>query len=344
MANSYVESALFNNLDLKQSVRAATVSNINLSGSQQIDGVSLSAGNRVLVKNQNSPAQNGIYVVKSGVWSRSQDANNSSKVTPGLLVFVEEGSINSSSNWQLTTTSPITLGSTNLVFSKTGDIANGAVTDAKIANMAASKLTGTLDDERLSSNVTRNENLRWAMQTTTTSIDWLPRGHGVLGNAFATSGGLILNFFTAPYSFTATTLTFCTGGTATAGLSLCRFGLFTVSETITDGVTLPTPVVTLVARTGNDTTIGNVQNTIYSRTFASDGLPNSYNLVAGTRYAAGLLVIGTTPGTWQCGTVTTGVLMRLPPMVAGFVGLLNDLPTAPTSVSSGTFVLYGRVS
>ena len=193
--------------------------------------------------------------------------------------------------------------------------------------------------------VTRNENLRWAMQTTNTSIDWLPRGHGTIGNAFVTSGWLTLSFFTAPYSFTATTLTFCTGGTATAGLSLCRFGLFTVSETITDGVTLPTPVVTIVARTANDTTIGNVQNTLYSRTFASDGLPNSYNIVAGTRYAAGLLVVGTTPGTWQCGTVTTGVLMRLPPMVAGVVvGSLNDLPTLPTSVSNGNFVIYGRVS
>jgi hypothetical protein len=214
-----------------------------------------------------------------------------------------------------------------------------------IAIDAAQITSGTLPDARLSANVTRNENLRRAMQTTNTSIDLLPRGHGTIGNAFVTSGWLTLSFFTAPYSFTATTLTFCTGGTATAGLSLCRFGLFTVSETITDGVTLPTPVVTIVARTANDTTIGNVQNTLYSRTFASDGLPNSYNIVAGTRYAAGLLVVGTTPGTWQCGTVTTGVLMRLPPMVAGVVvGSLNDLPTLPTSVSNGNFVLYGRVS
>jgi len=203
---------------------------------------------------------------------------------------------------------------------------------------------GTLADARLSGNVTRNENLRWAMQTTNTSIDWLPRGHAVIGSAAAASTGLILAFFTAPYSFTATTLTFCTGGTATAGLSLCRFGLFTVSETITDGATATTPVVTLVARTANDTTIGNITNTLYSRTFASDGLPNSYNLVGGTRYAAGLMIVGTTPGTWQCATLSTGVIMRLPPMVAGVVGSLNDLPTAPTSVSSGTFVLYGRIS
>lgn len=209
---------------------------------------------------------------------------------------------------------------------------------------AGSISVGTLPDERLSGNVTRNENLRWAMQANTNSIDWLPRGHGSLGNANATSGGLILAFFTAPYSFTATTLTFCTGGTATAGLSLCRFGLFTVSETITNSVTFTTPVVTLVARTANDTTIGNITNTLYSRTFASDGLPPSYNLVGGTRYAAGLMIVGTTPGSWQCATLTSGAVMRIPPMVAGFAGSLTDLPTSPLSVSSGTFVLYGRIS
>ena len=118
MVNSYTENSSVFNLDFKQSVRAATVSNITLSGTQQIDGISLSAGNRVLVKDQSSAAQNGIYVVKSGNWARSEDANNSSEVTSGLLVFVEEGSLNSSSTWQLITVNPIVLGDTNLVFSK----------------------------------------------------------------------------------------------------------------------------------------------------------------------------------------------------------------------------------
>ena len=168
-----------------------------------------------------------------------------------------------------------------------------------IATTSASDLTsGTLPDARLSSNVTVNQNLRWAMQTTNTSIDWLPRGHGTIGNAAAFSGSLMLAFFTAPYSFTATTLTFITGGTATASLSLCWFALFTVNETIVDSVTGTSPIITLVARTANDTTIGNVSQTIYSRAFATDGYPASYSIVAGTRYAAGVLVVGSTAGTW----------------------------------------------
>lgn len=210
---------------------------------------------------------------------------------------------------------------------------------------SASALTsGTLPDARLSSNVTRNENLRWAMQTTNTSIDWLPRGHGTIGNAAAFSGSLMLAFFTAPYSFAATRLTFITGGTATASLSLCRFALFTVNETIVDSVTGTSPIITMVARTANDTTIGNVSQTIYSRAFATDGYPASYSIVAGTRYAAGVLVVGSTAGTWQAGTVTTGALARLPPMAAGVVTGLSDMPTAATTVSNGNFVIYGRIS
>jgi hypothetical protein len=213
------------------------------------------------------------------------------------------------------------------------------------ATTSASDLTsGTLPDARLSSNVTVNQNLRWAMQTTSTSIDWLPRGHGTIGNAAAFSGSLMLAFFTAPYSFTATTLTFITGGTATASLSLCRFALFTVNETIVDSVTGTSPIITMVARTANDTTIGNASQTIYSRAFATDGYPASYSIVAGTRYAAGVLVVGSTAGTWQAGTVTTGAITRLPPMAAGAVTGLSDMPTAPTTVSNGNFMIYGRIS
>lgn len=195
------------------------------------------------------------------------------------------------------------------------------------------------------SDIMLNANLRWAMQTTATAIDWLPRGHGTIGNTSATSGNLMLAFFTAPYSITATTLTFVNAGTATASLSLCRFALFTVSETITDSVTVTTPSITMVARSASDTTIGNVANTIYTRTFATaGGYPSSYNIVGGNRYAVGLLIVGSTPGAWQAATVTSGSFMRLPPMATGAVTGLSDIPTSATSVSLGNFTLYGRLA
>ena len=214
------------------------------------------------------------------------------------------------------------------------------------ATTSASDLTsGTLADARLSGNVTLNANLRWAMQASSSAIDWLPRGHGVIGAAGASSGSLNLAFFTAPTNSTVTTITFISGGTATASLTLCRFALFTVSETITDGTTLTSPTITMVAQTASDTTIGNVPNTIYSRTFSTaGGYPASYSLVAGSRYAVGFLLVGTTAGTWQAGTVSTGAFMRLPPMAAGNVTSLSDMPTSATTVSLGSYMLYGRIS
>lgn len=117
-------------LDVKDSVRAATTGNITLSGTQTVDGVSLLAGDRVLVKNQSTASENGIYdVVSGGSWTRSADANVSSEVTSGLFVFVEEGTTNADSGWVLTTDGSITLGSTSLAFvqfSGAGQITAGA--------------------------------------------------------------------------------------------------------------------------------------------------------------------------------------------------------------------------
>ena len=103
-------------LDVKQSVRAATTANITLSGTQTIDGVALSVGDRVLVKNQSNPINNGIYVVAAGSWSRASDADSSSEVTAGLFTFVSEGTQNADSGWILTSDDAIALGTSDLTF------------------------------------------------------------------------------------------------------------------------------------------------------------------------------------------------------------------------------------
>ncbi|RON79509.1 phage tail protein [Pseudomonas fluorescens] len=103
-------------LDGKQSVRVAASSNIVLSGAQQIDGVAVVAGDRVLLPNQTLAKDNGLWIVANGDWVRATDANSSAKVTPGLTVMVEEGTANGDSLWHLTTNAPITLGTTALTF------------------------------------------------------------------------------------------------------------------------------------------------------------------------------------------------------------------------------------
>lgn len=115
-------------LDVKDSVRVATTANITLSGLQTIDGVILVSTNRVLVKNQTTGSQNGIYDVSDVAWTRSEDANTTENVKPNLFTFVQEGTANGDSGWILTTNAPITLNTTSLTFSQftgTGGITAG---------------------------------------------------------------------------------------------------------------------------------------------------------------------------------------------------------------------------
>jgi hypothetical protein len=114
---AYVDSVSAG-LDPKASVRAATTANITLSGAQTIDGVSIIAGDRVLVKDQSTGAENGIYVCASGAWTRADDADSSAEVTGGMFCFVAEGTANGDTGWVLVTNDTITLGSTSLVFSQ----------------------------------------------------------------------------------------------------------------------------------------------------------------------------------------------------------------------------------
>lgn len=118
----YVDAAR-SGLDVKASVRVATTEAITLSSGLEngdtIDGVTLATGNRVLVKNQDTASENGIYVVAaSGAPSRADDANISAEVTAGMFTFVEEGTINADTGWVLTTNDTITLGTTSLSFAQ----------------------------------------------------------------------------------------------------------------------------------------------------------------------------------------------------------------------------------
>jgi hypothetical protein len=121
-ANKAYVDGVANGLGLKSSVRAATTANITLSGTQTIDGVAVVASNRVLVKNQSTGSENGIYVAAAGSWSRSSDTDVSSEVTTGIFCFVEEGTINAGKGYVLTTANPIVLGTTSLSFTQFSSI------------------------------------------------------------------------------------------------------------------------------------------------------------------------------------------------------------------------------
>ena len=157
---AYVDAAR-SGLDVKQSVRATTTANITLSGTQTIDDVVLVAGDRVLVKNQSTASQNGIYVVAAGSWARATDADSDAEVSPGMFCFVEEGTLNGDSGWVLATNSPTTLGTTALTFAQfsgTGQITagDGLTKDGNILNVvtaSSSRIAVSADSIDLASGV-----------------------------------------------------------------------------------------------------------------------------------------------------------------------------------------------
>ncbi len=114
-SKAYVD-AMAQGLQVKQSVRSISTTNITLSGAQTVNGVALVAGDRCLVAGQSSAAQNGPYVVANGAWQRAPDANTSAEVMSGMFVRITEGT-RAGEGWVLTTTGDIVLGTTPLTFS-----------------------------------------------------------------------------------------------------------------------------------------------------------------------------------------------------------------------------------
>ena len=161
----YVDSTS-EGLDVKQSCKVATTANITLSGTQTIDGVAVSADERVLVKDQSTASENGIYLCKASSWVRSDDLATGANAA-GAFTFVEQGSTNADIGF-VCTTDTATVGTNNLsfsTFSSSGNVtagngldksgnelsldlkANGGlvIESTEVAvDLAASSITGTL--------------------------------------------------------------------------------------------------------------------------------------------------------------------------------------------------------
>lgn len=149
---NYVDN-LITGLSWKSAVKAATTTNITLSGTQTIDGVTCSVGDRVLVKNQTTQTTNGIYVVASGAWVRAADDDAAAEIL-GATVYVQNGgTINGNTQWSNNNTSVI-VGTTNITFvqiSGAGTYTNGVglsltgnAFSLDLTRVATSGITGLL--------------------------------------------------------------------------------------------------------------------------------------------------------------------------------------------------------
>ena len=196
VSKEYVD-AIKQALDVKESVTVATTANLSAtynnsggtltnSGSNaalQLDGITVTAGNRVLVKNQSTAAENGIYVVTTAgdgstawVLTRSEDTNTGAKLTGGTFTFVETGDTNADNGYVFTHNGAPTLGTTSLPvsqFSGAGQISPGD---------GLSKLGNTLNvnDDNISIEI-NSDNVRIKGVTSTAAGDLI---YGV-----ATNGG-----------------------------------------------------------------------------------------------------------------------------------------------------------
>ena len=114
---SYVDSAA-QGLDTKASCVVASTANIaTLSGLLTIDGITVTAGDRVLVKNQTAQADNGIYVASATAWARSSDMDVWTEF-PSAYTFIEQGATQADTGWVCTVNQGGTLGSTAVTWAQ----------------------------------------------------------------------------------------------------------------------------------------------------------------------------------------------------------------------------------
>lgn len=230
---------------LKLPVKVATTANITLSGTQTIDGISLDIGDRVLVKNQTTASQNGIYAVSASAWSRTSDADTGAELL-GAATFILNGAVNGSKTFINTNSGSITLGSTNITFADQSGVAtvtagDGLTKDSSTLNVAstgAGSLTVTADSINLTSGIVTADTYRsvtvdtygrvtggskpttfsgYAISDTSANLAAAitdETGSGAL--VFATSPTLVTPVLGTP---TSGTLTNCTGLPISTGVS-----------------------------------------------------------------------------------------------------------------------------
>lgn len=148
VTKSYADSLSFLGLDIHEAVKVATTGNITLSGGapSTLDGIALSANDRILVKDQTNGIQNGIYYVSTlgsganGTWARAADASTSGSLQYGSSVQVLLGTANGNSEWVVTTSAVVV-----------GTSAIDWTLRFGITSIPASLLTGNLDPARIPS-------------------------------------------------------------------------------------------------------------------------------------------------------------------------------------------------
>ena len=210
---AYVDSVT-SGLSVKSPVKVATTGNLNATYNNgagtltansnfalSVDGVAVAVNDRILIKDQTTGSQNGIYTVNpTGAPTRAADFDSSSDASPGSFVFVEQGTVNGDNGFVLTNNS-VTLGSTALVFvqfSGAGQITAGS---------GLTKTGNTINVIGTADNITANANsiqiaTTYVGQTSITTLGTISTGtwngtaigaqHGGTGLTTAPKGSVLI--------------------------------------------------------------------------------------------------------------------------------------------------------
>jgi len=178
-------------LHIHAAVVAATTANValatDLENGDTLDGIVLATGNRILVKNQTTTSENGIYVVQaSGQPTRATDFDTAAEVDSGDFVFVYSGTVNGSTGW-VQTNQPATIGTDPIVFTQfSGAGTYTAGTGLTLTGTVFSINTGTTVDLSTSQTLT-NKTLTSPVITGLTLNDGSMVFEGATANDFETT-------------------------------------------------------------------------------------------------------------------------------------------------------------
>lgn len=237
----YVDSTA-QGLDVKASVKCATTANITLSGLQTLDGITVVAGDRVLVKNQTAAADNGIYSASASGWTRTTDMNTWAEF-PGAFVFIEEGTTLGDTGWTCTSNAGGTLGTTAITwvqFSGAGTYTAGnglSLTGTTFAAVGtANRITVGAGGIDIASTYVGQTSITTlgTIATGTWNATTIATNKGGTGLTSFTSGGAV--YATSTSALTTGTLPVSAGGTGATTLTGYIYGngtgAFTASTTI----------------------------------------------------------------------------------------------------------------
>ena len=203
-ANKNYVDAQLQGLDVKNSVRVATTANGTLSSAfangQTVDGVTLATNDRILIKDQSTGSENGIYTVNaSGAPTRATDFDADSEVTGGTFFFVEEGTVNADNGFVMTNDGSVTVGTTALVFTQFSGagqvIAGAALTKSgNTLNVGVddSSIEVNSDALRVKASGITNAMLAGSIDLTAKVTGALPVGNGGTGLTSIAKGSVLV--------------------------------------------------------------------------------------------------------------------------------------------------------